>query len=346
MLIKDMPAVLSRPIFLAYLFEMVVEHYIADLLYRYNCVVVPEFGAFLAQTQSAQINETTNVIYPPSKSISFNEQVSSNDGLLISHIAQAENSSYETILQKVIETSKDWKTRIGNGKRIELKNIGDLWANADGIICFAPIEKVNFLTSSFGLSSLISLPVTRETLKEEIVELEERIPLTFTPEKREESYLRPYLKYAAVFLLALSTTLTGYHFINQGLNNQQLAKEDAREQVSKHIQEATFFDTSPLELPTLSLKVSNEKVKKMESKVAVAERVHHIVAGAFRFKRNANKKMRQLKRRGFEPSYIGTNRHGLHMVAYASYANTTNALEALKTIKRTQSRDAWLLSAK
>jgi len=50
--------------------------------------------------------------------------------------------------------------------------------------------------------------------------------------------------------------------------------------------------------------------------------VHHIIAGAFRYRTNANKKINQLKRRGFNPSYIGTNPFGLHMVAYETFTDS------------------------
>ena len=323
---------------------MVVEHYIAELLYRYNCVVVPEFGAFLTQNNSAQINTSSNVIYPPSKTLSFNQQVSSNDGLLISHIAKAENLSYEVVLQRILETASNWNTHLKDGKRINLKAIGELWSTTDNNIAFKPFDKVNYLTSSFGLSSIVSTPTMREVLKKEVVALEEKVPLVFTPEKRETNF-RPYLKYAAIFLLTISTAIAGYTFVNEDINQQQIAEDEAREQVSKHIQEATFFNHDPLELPTLLLDFKNEK-EVVVPEDTKNERLHHIVAGAYRFKNNANKKMRQLKRRGFEPKYIGTNRHGLHMIAYESYTNASKAVKELKIIKQTQSRDAWLLSTK
>ena len=41
---------------------MVLEHYISDLLYRYNCVVVPGFGAFLTQKNSAKIKYDLSVL--------------------------------------------------------------------------------------------------------------------------------------------------------------------------------------------------------------------------------------------------------------------------------------------
>ena len=90
---------------------MVLEHYISELLYRYNCVMVPGFGAFLTQMKSAVIHNSTSAFYPPTKVISFNEQVVTNDGLLVSYMAEAENISYEEMLVKVSDSTSDWKNR-------------------------------------------------------------------------------------------------------------------------------------------------------------------------------------------------------------------------------------------
>ncbi len=322
---------------------MVLEHYISELLYRYNCVMVPGLGAFLTQMKSAVIHKTTNAFYPPSKAISFNEQVVTNDGLLVSYMAEAEKTSYEEMLRKVEDATTEWKSRLQKGEKLLLENIGELKLNEAGKIQFQPHNNINYLTSSFGLSSFVSVPVTREVLKEEVETIEEKVPFVFTPEKRETRSLRPYLKYAAVGLLAISLGLTGYRFINDNLGNQQLAVEEAQEQVAKRIQEATFFDVEPLELPSISLDVVKTKTTITKKRNV---KTHHIVAGAFRFRKNADKKIRQLKRRGYNATYIGTNRHGLHMVNYDSYTDVDEALNALRAVKRTQSKDAWLLSVK
>lgn len=323
---------------------MVLEHYISELLYRYNCVMVPGLGAFLTQMKSAVIHKTTNAFYPPTKIVSFNEQVVTNDGLLVSYMAEAEKTSYEEMLKKVNKATAEWKLRLEKGEKLRLENIGELKLNDAGKIQFQPHYNINYLTSSFGLSSFVSAPVTREVLKVEVETIEEKIPFVFTPEQRKTKTLRPYLKYAAVGLLAISLGLTGYRFIIDNLGNQQLALEEAQEQVTKRIQEATFFDVEPLELPSISLDVLTTKKAKITKKKNV--RTHHIVAGAFRFRTNADKKIRQLKRRGYNATYIGTNRHGLHMVNYDSYTDVDEALNALRAVKRTQSKDAWLLSVK
>ena len=47
---------------------MNLDKYIEDLLYRYECVVIPNFGAFITSVNSAKPNED-GVFMPPSKSI-------------------------------------------------------------------------------------------------------------------------------------------------------------------------------------------------------------------------------------------------------------------------------------
>ncbi|RKR14731.1 sporulation related protein [Maribacter vaceletii] len=325
---------------------MVLEHYISDLLYRYNCVAVPNFGAFLTQKRNAKLVEESNTFYPPAKEISFNRQLTTNDGLLVSYIAEAEKSTYEAILTKIEAAVTDWTEELTNNKTLFLENIGELTLNAEEKIIFKPLEKVNYLTSSFGLTSFNSAAVTREVLKEEVAQLEETIPFIITPEKRETTSFRPYLKYAAIFLLALSTGLTVYRGYKQSETTKQLVQQEAQNRVSKHIQEATFFESSPLELPSITLDATTAIKNVIHDDLDKNQTVHYIVAGAFRYKTNAEKKIRQLKRRGYNASYFGTNAHGLHMVSYDHFTDTEKALETLKQVKHNHSKDAWLFSAR
>ncbi len=329
---------------------MGVEQYLNELLYRYNCVVIPDFGAFLTQKNSAFIHEATHTFYPPKKLVSFNGQLRSNDGLLVSYMAEAEQTGYETMLQKVDQTVQEWKKKLQSGERLSFMNIGEVWINKEDKVQFQPSEQTNFLTSSYGFSSFVAAPVTREVLKKQVVELEAEVPLVFTPEKRSAPNFRPYLKYAAILLLALSVGLTGYRTYRQGVYNQHLAIEEAQDQVSRNIQEATFFDTSPIELPALNL--DTEPVTPEPESMATTgiekktQKTHYIIAGAFQFKNNAEKKINELKKKGFDAAYIGTNDFGLHMVAYDSFTNATVALQVLREIRNTESRDAWLKSVK
>lgn len=314
---------------------MRIDSYIEKLLFDYTCVVVPGFGAFLAHGKSAEIDVTTNTLVPPSKTISFNAQLSKNDGLLVSHIAKEKKLGYEELLQEVEEVSRSWKSKLEQGESIELFGVGKLWHNREQRIQFQPENKTNFLTSSFGLSAFSATPIQREVLKEEVEELEEKIPFIITPEKREQTSFRPWLKYAAVLFLAVSLGVTSYRTYGDLQQKQFAVQQEAQEQVSRLIQEATFFESDPLELPALNLDVTKKKLGK-----------HHVIAGAFRMEENAEKRVEQLKSKGFNAFYLGVNKYGLHQVAYDSFEDPKEALAFLKKVKTSESRDAWLLSEK
>jgi len=314
---------------------MRIDSYIEKLLFDYNCVVVPGFGAFLAHGKSAEIDVTTNTLVPPCKTISFNAQLSKNDGLLVSHIAKEKKLGYEELLQEVEEVSRSWKNKLEQGESIELFGVGKLWYNREQRIQFQPENKTNFLTSSFGLSTFSATPIQREVLKEEVEELEEKIPFIITPEKREQTSFRPWLKYAAVLFLAVSLGVTSYRTYGDLQQKQVAVQQDAQEQVSRLIQEATFFESDPLELPALNLDVTKKKLGK-----------HHVIAGAFRMEENAEKRVEELKNKGFNAFYLGVNKYGLHQVAYDSFDDPKEALTFLRKVKTSESRDAWLLSEK
>ena len=80
-----------------------VEKYISELLFKHDCVIVPNFGGFVGNHQSAKLNSQTNVLYPPTKQILFNRDLITNDGLLVSYIANQESVSLEEAKEAVVE---------------------------------------------------------------------------------------------------------------------------------------------------------------------------------------------------------------------------------------------------
>ncbi len=307
---------------------MQLETYISDLLYRYECVVIPDFGAFLTQRESAKIRESTNTFYPPKKVLSFNEQIQKNDGLLVHYISDVEKIPFETALNKIQKRIKSLKSYLIQGETLTFDNIGEIFLSKDGKIQFEPSYHLNYLTDSFGLSQFVSPDVTREVYKEEVEELEEVIPLIITPEKRKK---RPYLRYAAVALIALTIGSLGMSkfYVDQIENHNQLAQEEANKVLESRIQEATFVIDNPL--PAITLNVNKQEGR------------FHIVAGAFRIEQNSFKKVKQLQKLGYNARKIGVNKYGLHEVVYESFEDRIEALRALRKIRYNHNKAAWLL---
>lgn len=307
---------------------MKTEHYISQLLYRYQCVTVPGFGAFLTEIQSAQLHSNANAFYPPKKLISFNSYLKNNDGLLANHVAQAEKVSYEQAVQNIEREVLAWKNTLHDNGSFTLKDIGELTLNAEKNLVFTPSEQPNYLTDSFGLSSFVSPVVKREELKAIAEDLEDKAPIQFTPESRNK---RSYLKYAAIVVLALGVAGSiGYKMHQDQLTEQTLMVEtEVQKEVQDKIQEATFFIESPL--PAVTLTVKEQKLS------------YHVVAGVFRSEANAENACKELKELGFKARRIPQNRHRLYPVVYGSYTTAADAEVAMDTIRKSANKDAWLL---
>ena len=312
---------------------MTVHQHITDLLYRYECVILPNFGAFITQTESARVHETTHAFYPPRKVVSFNAQLQKSDGLLVNHIASVEKTSYYAASSKVEGFVREIGFQLDENSSIQFENIGEFSKTEEGKLLFEPSYHVNYLASSFGLETFTSTSIVRAVVAEHIVEttqkpVEEKPVVTLVPETKAQ---RPYLKYAAIGLLALGVSgfLGLNYYSNQVEAHNLVEQEKADAQLESQIQEATFFIDTPSQPVTLTIEKPQGN--------------YHIVAGAFRVEENADKKVSQLEDKGFKARRIGQNKYGLHQVVYESYVNREDALAALRNVKRTQNKSAWLL---
>ena len=311
---------------------MQIEKHISDLLYRYQCVTVPGFGAFLTETVSAHVTGSASSFFPPKKVVSFNANVKNNDGLLANHVALQEKMSYELAVIKIGDVVNEWTYLLQNRNRVVLKNIGEISVNNEMNWVFEPANTINYLTDSFGLTPFVSPEITREVLKQEVEALEEKAPIIFTPERKKDY---SYLKYAAIFVVMLGAGGFGYKtYYDQQIETKTLAvQKNVQEKVQQQIQEATFVISAPVEAVELSVAAPVEE--KMP---------YHLVAGAYRSEENANKAIAELKAAGFENAkMLPMNKHNLYPVVYGSFKNLNEAQTERKNIQKSHNAEAWLL---
>lgn len=311
---------------------MKIEQYISQLLYRYQCVTVPGFGAFLTELQSAQLDGNSHSFYPPKKLVSFNPFIKNNDGLLANHLASAEKISYEVAVNTIQNEVSNWKIKIQEFGSFSIKNIGDFSLNSEKNIVFVPTDQINYLKESFGLSSFVSPSVKREVYrevyKEEIEALEETAPIIFTPERKRNFSV---LKYAAIFLVTAGIAGTiGYKLYEKKIAEETLlVQTNVQKKVNQKIQEATFYISNPL--PSVTLTIASDKMP------------YHVVAGVFRIENNAEEHYQRLLKLGFKAERLAPNKHGLFPVLYGSYPSYSDAQQAMKDIHKLDNKDAWLL---
>lgn len=139
-----------------------IDHYISNLLYYNECVVVPGFGAFLTRYFPAEINAATHMFRPPSKRVAFNARIQENDGLLAQHIAKTEGVSFEKAMESIEISVRSWKKVLRSGKKVNLTGIGRLYMSDIGKLQFNPAHDINYDIHSYGLNIFRANAMDRE----------------------------------------------------------------------------------------------------------------------------------------------------------------------------------------
>jgi hypothetical protein len=324
---------------------MKIENYISELLYRYQCVGVPGFGAFLCEWQSAQVIVAQNSFAPPKKVISFNSHIKNNDGLLANHIALQEKISYEKALNRIQTQVVFWLEKLENKEHLVLENIGEIFSNSENNFVFKPNTAINYLTDSFGLAGFNSPEITRANqILTDVASLTESIieaPISIEESAEKDTPVIPingknrssnWLKYAAAVAVFASAGTYGYKMYYDYTINQQtiIVEKTVQEKINQRIQEATFVIPNPINAVDLTLEATHNGK-------------YHVIAGAYRSKQNATKAMNDLISKGFEAHLLTENKYGLIPVAFGSFSNLNEAQNLKTEIKAKDSVEAWLL---
>ena len=302
---------------------MNLAHYICDLLYRYECVIVPQFGGFVTNERSARLDKDKETLYPPYKQITFNGHLKNNDGLLANYIASVDKISYECALNYIKFEIESWMEKLRD-EDLSLNGLGTFsWT--DGKLHFEPQNKTNYLLSSFGLSSVLARDL--HGAEEKVVSEEQPVPPVIPIHEKKTPN---YLKYAAVFVIGLSAIGFGAKMYNDYRTEKWVAEaQKQQKQIEQKIENATFVISKPL--PALRLELKSEK------------KSFHVIAGAFRVPENADRKVAQLLEQGYEARILGVNRWNLTVVSYGSFETRDQALRQLDSIQKNVAEDSWLL---
>ena len=307
---------------------MILANYISELLYRYECVIVPDFGGFIANNKSATVDSENHILSPPYRQITYNGHLKNNDGLLANHIASVDNISYESALNYIRFEIEEWHKKL-KSTDINVEGIGS-FSFINDKLHFEPQKTINYLTSSYGLTNIVSKKIKREKLIVKEVKVTEKKPIVLSSETKKYPN---YLKYAAIFILGLSLIGFGGKLYRDHQKDQILveAKEQQRI-IENQIENATFVIAKPL--PTLNLDLTVSKMN------------FHVIAGAFRYPKNAEIKVNQLRNNGYDARVLGVNKWNLSVVSFGSFSTREEAIENLSDIRSNVEKDVWLLIQK
>ena len=294
------------------------------LLYTNDCVTVPEFGSFIINKFSSIYDENKGKFYPPSRRVSFNSKIKSNDGLIANFISKESGISYEDAVKKVHTEVVSWK-KILNEESLVLKNIGELSYNADENIVFVPDLDSNHFLGSFGLPTIYykkKLTTEYTYNKSTLKKYNDLKP------NNAESKVPEFIKYAAAMVLIISAT---FFFNNEyekyTFQQKILLEQENRQRTIERVENAIFDFGS---IPAIELKVKLKSNK------------YHIIAGAFGIKSNADKLYKNLLTKGYNPTKLPLNDKGLIPISFDNFSNRKDAVVALRQLQASENKDAWI----
>jgi cell division septation protein DedD len=166
-----------------------VEKCIRELLFEQECVIIPEFGGFITKYKSAVINHFGQVIYPPTKSISFNRQLKNDDGLLVNTYAQLNQIPFSEAAVVVKSWVANFSARLNQEHSNSIERVGKFTQTAEGIISFELATGENYLSESYGLPTVSAVAIQRSSDAESILKqiTLESVSLSETSSSRVES---------------------------------------------------------------------------------------------------------------------------------------------------------------
>ncbi|MCO5249045.1 MAG: hypothetical protein M9887_08875 [Chitinophagales bacterium] len=321
---------------------------IYELLLENDYVVLPGFGGFICQYNSAKLEKVQSRILPPSRTIAFNKALQKNDGLLIQFVMLKDNCSYKEAEAKVSRFVTQVKDDLQKNGSYQFPKIGRVYIDKQtSNTLFVAHHEFLPLDESFGLTELTLQPVIR---KGEETATGKTIQIPGTKVK-VSGYQWPYWVAASVAMIFLVGTFW-LNLKNSNIDNvitANLLPDYSIHYVdTQSAQSFVEIDNSSIKSEFISayndIKSHAVKDEVIEEEVTAvpAKNIYAIVVGAFRGPITAGKYVENLKEQGYDAETLkGTSPSKLIKVLVNYPAD--NAEDALAHIRTTVEEDAWLL---
>jgi hypothetical protein len=346
--------------------------YICNLLLEHDCVIIPEFGGFVANYAPAKIHPTQHTFEPPYKQIAFNKNLTNNDGLLANAIAIGESYSFATANSKLEEEVLRLQIRLAKKENIELDAIGTLYLDVESNLQFKPATTQNFLLDSFGLSTFQSPAIKRDNYDDRLEkQFINRPPIQNPAKATRKRKLWPVLLTVPFLIALLVLNFKSNLFPKINLNystifpltnaenpiyKQRTESLDFKAPIEKT--SSSLLNSSTESIVYISLTGDNSKTIPVKMELdesivssdsnegvgvsnAVQEHAYYLIAGCFKEKENADALVATLKAKGFEAEIIGQNNSGLFRVSYHQFKDMVSANAAKAEIKL-ENHEVWV----
>ena len=356
-------------------FAVVIElqRHIEILLLDNDCVIVPDFGGFVAHQVVSHYEQEDHMLLPPMRTLGFNPQLRINDSLLVQSYINALDISYPEALRRIESEVDEMKQVLSEEGYYTLENIGTLRVNSDGNIEFEPCEAGILSPEFYGLSAC-EFPTLKDARKARLAgnaalaPIEAELPkdptlLEFidTEEEKEEraiqiklSWIRNAVAVAAavVAFFLMATPIANSDLGTTAMSNLQgnlltklMPKDTNMAPAQPIVEQKTIAENKEksetaenTEVPEPS---ENSKQQNAKSDVPSASTYCIVLASQVKLS-NAEYYVEQLKTRGMKDAEVYIHNHIVRVI-YGSYESEAEAYRHLnKLSKNDEFAEAWV----
>lgn len=324
---------------------------IVTLLRTYDCVIMPEVGAFVGSYAPAI--KDGNTITPPSKNISFNSSLKIDDGVIISFIAKCNNIEYSKAKSTVYAECREINRLIDLGEAVNFEGLGSISLNRHNRKIFSSACSTNLLSSCFGYDTTNLIEIPKEnTISTSTVNRGGKI------REIRLLYNRKIINRVAI-IIPLTLALTVITHRTNLFNNNY--KASSIEIPAKIITDFTTNVNSSIDngidnivnisdaVVNNSIETSNidSEVVNIEIEEAPVEYIYGLVAGVFSQSLNGEKYVNTLKTRGYADAYLETLKSGKVRVYFSKHATIEEAKSCANDLRDTSwGEDVWIKNIK
>ena len=322
-----------------------MENYIKELLFQHDCVIIPDFGGFVANIQSAKINQTQNSFSPPYKEVSFNRDLKHNDGLLIGYVSRAKNIGFVDAKRLVDSFVKNLNIKLNKGKKVVIEDVGVLQMDKEKNIQFEPSNTINFLLDSYGLDHFNFDPLEEYDVTKRIQKkFEERSPASLSRRRTLRRLAIAIPVAVALVLIPLKTNMLDFNADISSLNpfsktEQALPKTEAdisgKTKIEKtDIEKPVTIEETEKRVETPAKTIIQQSPDRQPEK-PVADLNYYIIAGSFLSENNALGMKKQLTGQGFDPIVFKAN-NDFYRVGMKGYSSIDLAIKEMREMRKKQ----------
>ena len=356
-----------------------LERHIEILLLSNDCVIVPDFGGFMAHHVDAHYDEDEGLFLPPQRTLGFNPQLKINDSLLAQSYVEAYDISYPEAVLRIEDEVNELKMHLQTKGFYELSSIGTLEFNENGNYVFTPCEAGILPPDLYGLCSFemtplnISAAPVPETVEEEEEEKEATQIFNINPLERDVETKEAEAEIEAVDEEEEDVVRIKFSWIRNAVAVAAIllavffaamptGKTEMMTRTISNINSNLFFGMMSKDTNTSKIEISKADIQKPTNKADTISKLEKIkteqtvkaepvkkgyciVLASQVSKRNAEMFIERLKAKGLDSAeiYVKQKAQSIRRVVCGNFQTQEEAYNELRKIHKDEElKDAWV----